>query len=186
MSRIRLLVSTLLLVALVVALIGISGCTPATKGTGDGGGSSGESGSAAEPPEGSGSETETAGELPYAASEMIPFIRTMGVSHKGEKLIALVRTVHPSKDAATKALTEALPSFGDLVTYFVIEPTEHLQGSGLPAGQWVVAEFYRKTPSAENVELDSRGVDKVQSLNVTVTCDEPIPVFEDLQPEGQQ
>jgi hypothetical protein len=119
-----------------------------------------------------------------ATSEDAALIRGMGKSHKGETLQLLIIASEKSQAAADKVLLDTLPSFGDVQSYFVVEPTDHLKG--LAPGLWVVFEAYREMPSAETIEFMDRGPSAAYLKQATVLCDDPIPVVEDLEGEGTQ
>jgi predicted small secreted protein len=176
----RLRIAIVMVLALLVALV--AGCKTASS-TGSAGQSDPASIEASATDEAlptDGTDGAAEGELsgpPMSGEELIPFIRGMGISHKGEKLWVIVRSIEKSEAAATQKLIAAFPIFGDLVTYYVIEPTEHLQG--LKAGGWAIVEAYRDKPAADSIELGKRGAPDAQVVQVTITCDDPIPVFED-------
>jgi hypothetical protein len=119
-----------------------------------------------------------------ATSDDAALIREMGKSHKGETLQLLILASEKSQAAANKTLLEMLPSYGDVQTYLVVEPTEHLKG--LTPGLWVVFEAYRKTPSADTIEFMDRGLSSAYVKQATVQCDDLIPVVEDLEGDGTQ
>jgi hypothetical protein len=164
------IVLTLSLVALAVA---IGGCTGTPQPT-----------SVADPQAAdSAGVTETL--APEAATnDDIALIREMGKSHKGETLQLLILASEKSQAAANKTLLDMLPAYGDVQTYLVVEPTEHLKG--LTPGLWVVFEAYRQTPSADTIEFMDRGLSSAYTKQATVLCDDLIPVVEDLEGEGTQ
>jgi predicted small secreted protein len=164
----RLRIAIVMVLALLVALV--AGCKTASS-TGSAGQSDPASIEASATDEAlptDGTDGAAEGELsgpPMSGEELIPFIR------------GIVRSIEKSEAAATQKLIAAFPIFGDLVTYYVIEPTEHLQG--LKAGGWAIVEAYRDKPAADSIELGKRGAPDAQVVQVTITCDDPIPVFED-------
>jgi hypothetical protein len=167
------------LALLLLVVSAVSGCTGGGSGSSDPGSTDGSSEVATLPGEGDIS-TETA-EI-YSPVEDAEYIRSLGKSHKGERLYALVIATERTEAAGRKALLDTLPKLGDIQSYLVLEPTDHL--TGLKAGQWVVFEAYRAKPITEDIEFIDRGPQKATITQVTVTCDDPIPVFEDQMLEG--
>jgi hypothetical protein len=166
--------TTLALALLLTVLVTTTGCT--TGGT-----------AAAGDPESA--TTDSAGVTETLAPEAataddIALIREMGKSHKGETLQLLILASEKSKSSAEKVLLGMLPLYGDVQTYLVIEPTEHLKG--LTPGLWVVFEAYRKTPSTDTIDFMDRGSASAYMKQATVLCEDPIPVVEDLEGEGTQ
>jgi hypothetical protein len=168
-----------LAVALLLVASALAGCTTGTRqSTGDAS-VDGSSEVATLPGEGD-LATETA--EAYSPEEDVAYIRSLGISHKGEKLYALIVATEKTEAAGRKALLETLPKIGDIQSYLVLEPTAHL--TGLKAGQWVVFEAHREKPASEDIEFLDRGPQKASIVQVTIACDDPIPVYEDQMIEG--
>jgi hypothetical protein len=114
----------------------------------------------------------------------LEFIRSLGKSHEGETLYALVVAVADTKAAADKAAIDTLSQVGDVQAYFVVEPASHV--SGLPAGKWYVFETYRGKPSQDTIDFMDRGPSPATVYKVTINTSDPIPVVEDLEGAGTQ
>ena len=115
-----------------------------------------------------------------AASAMsIEYARDIGgTDHRGESLFLIIGASVHTEDQARKALERALPFFGDMQSYFIVQRSDGFQG--LKTGWWVVMEAYRNAPSKENMELARRAFPDAYVRRVTVLVPEPIPVYEDL------
>jgi hypothetical protein len=168
-----------LLGVLLLVLGALAGCTKGGSGSGGTGSTDGSSEVATLPGE-SDLSTETA-EV-YSPAEDVVYIRSLGKSHKGETLYALVVATEKTEAAGSKALLDTLSKLGDIQSYLVLEPSDHL--TGLKAGQWVVFEAYREKPASEDIDFVDRGPQKATLVQVTVTCGDPIPVYEDQMIEG--
>lgn len=114
----------------------------------------------------------------------LEFIRSLGKSHKGETLYALVVASEKTEAAANKAALETISQLGDAQAYLVVEPATHV--SGLPAGGWYVFELYRASPTQDTIEFMDRGPSPATVYKVTVNTADPIPVVEDLEGDGTQ
>ncbi|MDO8916332.1 MAG: hypothetical protein Q7W16_09655 [Coriobacteriia bacterium] len=162
-------VCVLVLLALATAAVG---CTGGTKSATDGA------------PPASDVATEDIPGVALATDGDLEFIRSLGTSHKGETLFALVVASEKTESAATKAALETVSQVGDVQSYFVVEPASHM--SGLAADMWYVFEAYRKTPDQETIDFMDRGPSPAKVFKVTVKCTDPIPVVEDLEGDGTQ
>jgi FAD/FMN-containing dehydrogenase len=127
------------------------------------------------------------GDIPgeaLATAGDLEFIRSLGKSHKGETLFALVVASEKTEAAATKAALDTISQVGDVQAYFVVEPASHM--AGLPEGMWYVFEAYRASPSQDTIDFMDRGPSPATVYKVTVKCTDPIPVVEDLEGDGTQ
>lgn len=104
-----------------------------------------------------------------------------GTDHDGETLYFVIGVTVPTELEAQKALDAALPRFGDMQSYFIVQSTDKF--GGMEPGSWVVVEAYRKAPSAENMQLARRGFPRATVVKATVRTSEPIPVYEDMVDE---
>jgi hypothetical protein len=116
------------------------------------------------------SEDPLSNRIEYAAS-------LGGTSHKGDTLFFVVGANVATKEEAQSALEAALPVFGDMQSYFIVQWSSNFDG--MEPGQWVVIEAYRENPSAENVEFGQRAFPNAYVVRATVKTTEPIPVYED-------
>ena len=101
-----------------------------------------------------------------------------GTDHRGESLFLIIGASVRTDDEARKTLDRALPFFGDMQSYFIVQRSDSFQG--LKPGWWIVMEAYRNTPSKENLELARRAFPDAYVRRATVLVSEPIPVYEDL------
>ena len=101
-----------------------------------------------------------------------------GTDHSGESLFFLIGASVRTEDQARKVLERALPFFGDMQSYFIVQRSDSFQG--LKPGWRIVMEAYRNTPSKENLELARRAFPDAYVRRATVLVSEPIPVYEDL------
>jgi hypothetical protein len=150
--------------------------------TGCSGGASGATDDKAPAP----SEVATS-EIPGMASATegdLEFIRSLGESHKGETLFALVVASEKTEAAAKQAALDTISDVGDIQAYFVVEPASHM--TGLAADMWYVLEAYRKSPDQDTIDFMDRGPSPAKVFKVTVTCTDPIPIVEDLEGDGTQ
>lgn len=105
-----------------------------------------------------------------------------GTPHRGEKLFVVVGLVTKTEEAAAKALDAALPVFGDMQTYFIVQRSDNF--AGMAPGSWVLIEAYRTRENAEReIELGRRAFANAYVKQVTVRTADPIPVYEDMVPE---
>lgn len=138
------------------------------------------------PPEAPVGEQETSSPEPTStasASKLsdtsLAYARSIGgTPHRGELLYLVIGDTYPSEAAATAALNEALPVFGDMQTFFIVQRSDGF--AGLVPGQWLVFEAYRLEPKPENLQLARRAFPEAAVRRATVRTDDPIPVYEDL------
>lgn len=121
--------------------------------------------------------------VPVVSAESIEYARSLGgSSHQGETLYLVVGASLESEGLAQSALQAAIPMFGDMQSYFIVQRSSAFDG--LPPGLWVVIEAYRDQPSSENLEFGRRGFPDVSVHRVVVATTDPIPVVEDLVSGG--
>jgi len=101
-----------------------------------------------------------------------------GSSHEGESLYLVVGATVTSEGEALGLLEDALPLFGDMQPYFIVQASDSFEP--MAPGQWVVIEAYRDEPSPENLEFGRRAFPDARVERVTVQTSAPIPVYEDL------
>ncbi len=106
-----------------------------------------------------------------------------GTDHKGETLFFIIGASLRTEAGAQKAIDRAIPLFGDMQSYFIVQRSDSFDG--MKAGWWIVAEAYRKLPSPENVEFARRAFPDAYVKRAVVKVSAPIPVYEDLV-GGQQ
>ena len=104
--------------------------------------------------------------------------RIGGWDHKGQTLNLIVGGSFGTESEAQAALDKALPLFGDLQPYFIVQRSDSF--AGLTPGSWVVVEAHFKTPKAEDLEFARRGFPDAHVERVRVIVSAPIPVYEDL------
>lgn len=101
-----------------------------------------------------------------------------GTSHRGQTLFFVVGASVASEEEARTLLDEALPSFGDMQPYFIVQNSSNFEG--MEPGRWVIIEAYRDEPSSENLDFGRRGFPDAQVVEATVLTEDPIPVYEEL------
>jgi hypothetical protein len=104
-----------------------------------------------------------------------------GVSHRGDTLYFVVGASTSSESDARAKLKAALPLFGDMQAYFIVQRSDNFDG--MRPGYWVVIEAYRKRPAAENVDFGKRAFPSAYVRRAVVRTGDPIPVYEDLVPQ---
>ena len=115
--------------------------------------------------------------------ESIEYARSLGgSSHQGEALYLVVGASVDTEELAQSALVAAIPLFGDMQSYFIVQRSDNFDG--LPPGSWVVIEAYRDQPSSENLEFGRRGFPDASVSRVVVATANPIPVVEDMVSGG--
>jgi hypothetical protein len=117
------------------------------------------------------SPTPSEGSLAYASE-------IGGIPHEGEELFLVVGASFASENAARTALDEALPVFGDMQPYFIVQHSDNFEG--MEPGRWLVVEAYRDTPSEESLDFGRRAFPNLTVSSVVVRTRDPIPVYEDL------
>jgi hypothetical protein len=130
----------------------------------------GSSATTEEPP-----STTTAENSP---SERIEYALSLGgVSREGDTLFFVVGAETASEEEAQALLQEAIPVFGDMQSYFIVQKSDNFKG--MAPGQWVVIEAFEANPTAENVEFGRRAFPSAYVVQAKVLTAEPIPVYED-------
>jgi hypothetical protein len=104
-----------------------------------------------------------------------------GTSHRGDTLYFVVGLSTSSEREARLKLNAALPLFGDMQSYFIVQRSDNFDG--MRGGYWIVAEAYRKRPSAENLAFGRRAFPSAYVRHAVVLTSDPIPVYEDLVPK---
>jgi hypothetical protein len=111
-------------------------------------------------------------------SDRIAYAASLGgTSHKGETLFCVVGANVDTKEEAQALLEKALPVFGDMQSYFIVQWSSNFDG--MEPGRWVVIEAYQSNPSAEMVGVALGAFPKSYVVRATVKTAEPIPVHED-------
>jgi hypothetical protein len=111
-------------------------------------------------------------------ADSIEYARSLGgVSHEGEMLFFVVGAEASTEAEAQKLLQDGLPSFGDMVSYFIVQKSDNFKG--MAPGKWVVIEAYNENPSAENRDFGRRAFPNAYVVQATVLTSDPIPVYED-------
>lgn len=101
-----------------------------------------------------------------------------GTSHVGEDLVFIIGDSVSTEQEARALLNRAIPRFGDMQSYFIIQRSDNFDG--MRPGWWIVIEAYRKQPSTENLQFAKRGFVGAYVKRATVRTADPIPVYEDL------
>ncbi len=101
-----------------------------------------------------------------------------GTDHEGETLYFIIGASVRTEAAAQKGLDRAIPLFGDMQSYFIVQRSDSFRG--MKSGWWLVVEAYHKFPSQENVDFARRAFPDAYVKRATVAVSAPIPVYEDL------
>jgi len=104
-----------------------------------------------------------------------------GVSHKGERLYFIVGDSVGTEREAQALLTKAIPSFGDMQSFFIVQRSDNFDG--MRAGWWVVIEAHLHNPKAEDLQFAKRGFPGAYVKRATVRTSDPIPVYDQLVPQ---
>lgn len=104
-----------------------------------------------------------------------------GTSRRGEKLYFIIGDSVDSESEVQSLLDKAIPTFGDMQSYFIVQRSDNFDG--MRPGWWVVVEAYRESPSPENRQFAKRGFPGAYVKQATVQTDDPIPLYEDLVPQ---
>jgi len=113
----------------------------------------------------------SAGSVAYARS-------LGGTSHEGEHLFFVVGASEKTEAIAQSRLDKAIPLFGDMQSYFVIQRSDELEG--MSPGWWVVVEAYKAMPTQGQLAFGKRGFSDAYVKSATVRTSNPIPVYEDI------
>jgi hypothetical protein len=101
-----------------------------------------------------------------------------GTSHEGETLYAVIGASAETEREAQRLLEDALPSFGDMQSYFIVQRSDNFEG--MDPGWWVVIEAYYNNPDSDELDFCRRGFPDAYVKEVTVRTPDPIPVYEDM------
>ena len=113
------------------------------------------------------------------SSDSLAYAKSLGgTSHEGETLYFVIGASVESEREAQATLEDAIPLFGDMQSYFIVQRSDNFQG--MEPGWWVILEAFRSEPSPENLAFDRRGFPDAYVKSATVRTSDPIPVYEDL------
>ena len=116
---------------------------------------------------------------PSISQESIDYALSLGgTPHEGATLFLVVGAVTDTEEDARAALDEALPMFGDMQSYFIVQRSDNF--TGLDVGPWVVFEAYRDEPSEDNLMFAGRAFRDPSVHEVVVATSDPIPVTEEI------
>lgn len=101
-----------------------------------------------------------------------------GTSHEGEPLYLVIGASVETEREAQLLLEEALPFFGDMQSYFIVQWSDNFEG--LAPGWWVIIEAYYAEPDGSQIDFCRRGFPDACFQEVTVLTSDPIPVYEDM------
>lgn len=122
--------------------------------------------------------TPVVGDAHPGASSLEYARKLGGVTQSGKRLWVILGRTAETEAEAQEALDAALPTFGDMQSYFIVQHSDGFEG--LPLGQWVVIEAYEAAPSSENLDLARRGFADADVAEVTVKTGDPVPVYEQV------
>ena len=101
-----------------------------------------------------------------------------GTSHQGQTLRFVIGASTTSEQAARARLEGALPLFGDMQSYFIVQVSDNFEG--MEPGWWVVFEAYRDEPSPDELAFARRAFPDAYVKSATVKTADPIPVYEEM------
>lgn len=113
------------------------------------------------------------------SAESIAYAESLGgTSHEGETLYTVIGASVETEARAQELLQNALPSFGDMQSYFIVQLSDNFMG--MEPGWWVVIEAYYAEPDGAQLDFCRRGFPDAYVKRVTVETSNPIPVYEDM------
>ena len=101
-----------------------------------------------------------------------------GSDYEGQTFNFIVGGTYGTEGEAQAALDKALPLFGDMQAYFIVQRSDSF--AGMTPGSWDVVEAHFKTPTGENMEFARRGFPSAYVVRARILVSDPIPVYEDL------
>ena len=112
------------------------------------------------------------------SAESLAYAESLGgTSHRGETLYVVIGASVKSEAEAQTALDKAIPSFGDMQSYFIVQHSDGFDG--LEPGWWIVIEAYYDEPEQSELDFGRRGFADAYVKQVQVLTSDPIPVYED-------
>ena len=125
------------------------------------------------------SASVSAQKTPGVSAKSLAYAKQIGgLDHKGQTLNFIVGGSFGTESEAQAALDKALPSFGDMQPYFIVQRSDSF--AGMTPGSWVVVEAHFKAPTAQDLEFARRGFPDARVERARVIVAAPIPVYEDL------
>jgi|GEM_PF-3425297 hypothetical protein len=116
------------------------------------------------------------------SEESLSYARSLGGSpHPGETLSLIVGAMVADEAEAQVLLEHALPLFGDMQPYFIVQKSDAFEG--LVPGKWIIMEAYREHPSEENIQFAMRAFPDAVIKKAVARNEDPIPVYEDMTGE---
>ena len=101
-----------------------------------------------------------------------------GKTYTGRELYLIVGASKATEAECQALLDKAIPMFGDMQDYFVIQRSDNF--TGLQPGYFVIIEAHLDEPSAEDLEFARRGFPDAYVKTATVDTSDPLPVYEDV------
>jgi hypothetical protein len=116
---------------------------------------------------------------PQLSAKAIAYAKSLGgASYNGEGLYLIIGASKSSEAEAQALLNKALPAFGDMQPYFIIQLSDNF--SGLKPGYFVIVEAHLNQPNEEDLQFARRGFPDAYTKFVTVNTGDPIPAYEDV------
>jgi hypothetical protein len=113
----------------------------------------------------------SAGAIAYAA-------QLGGKSYLGKELYLIIGASTGTEAECQALLDAAVPMFGDMQDYFVIQRSDNF--TGLQPGYFVLIEAHLDEPSADELQFAQRGFPDAYVKTATVNTSDPLPVYEDV------
>lgn len=100
-----------------------------------------------------------------------------GASYLGEGLYLIIGASKKTEAECQALLDAAIPSFGDMQDYFIIQRSDNF--SGLQPGYFILMEAHLNKPLPDSMDFARRGFPDAYVKFVTVNTADPIPTYED-------
>lgn len=113
------------------------------------------------------------------SSKSVAYARSIGgTPHQGKTLYFIIGASTKSEDEAQSKLVNAIPIFGDMQSYFIVQKSDNFEG--MQPGWWVIVEAYKRKPSQENLDFAKRVFPDASVRKAVVRTSDPIPVYNEL------
>jgi hypothetical protein len=122
--------------------------------------------------------TEAAAPAELSADAIAYAAQLGGKSYMGKELYLIIGASTGTEAECQALLDAAVPSFGDMQDYFVIQRSDNF--TGLQPGYFVLIEAHLNEPSADELQFAQRGFPDAYVKTATVNTSDPLPVYEDV------
>ncbi len=116
---------------------------------------------------------------PELSADAITYAAQLGgKSYMGKELYLIIGASTGTEAECQALLDAAVPKFGDMQDYFVIQRSDNF--TGLQPGYFVLIEAHLDEPSADELQFAQRGFPDAYVKTATVNTSDPLPVYEDV------